>query len=95
MALAQIKDYDRGLVRGRFTIRDNGQVFEFLDRGPEWDGICPDFPHLICVADVIGWPYRFGRVLQTVAYIVTDEAADGSPVVQRWEIKGRRDYAKQ
>jgi len=95
MALAQIKDYDRGVVLGSFVERERGKRFEFLDRGADYVGICSDFPHLVCVADVVGWPYRFARVLQTVAYVVTDEAADGSPIVQRWEIKSRRDYAQR
>lgn len=30
---------------------------------------------------------RFAKVLKTVAYVVTDENDDGSPVVEKWDIK--------
>ena len=91
MAYAQTKDYDCGIVRGRFKT-ENGAVFEYCERGEEWADFSPDMPHLICVNDPIGWPYRFGRVLGSVAYVVTDEAADGSPIVQKWQIKQHRRY---
>ena len=38
-------------------------------------------------AALSGWPFRFARVLRTVAYIATDEAEDGSPVWERWGIR--------
>jgi hypothetical protein len=92
MAYAQIKDYDRGTVRGRFAHKETGAVFEYCKRGEEWADFSPDMPHLICVNDPIGWPYRFGHVLGSVAYIVTDEALDGSPIVQKWPIKSHKRY---
>lgn len=30
---------------------------------------------------------RYGRVLKTVAYIAVDEAADGSAILEKWNIK--------
>ena len=33
-----------------------------------------------------------GRVLKTVAYIVTDENADGTPHVDKWAINNHNTY---
>lgn len=94
MALAKISDYDRGVVLGSFVERDHGKRFEFAERDPvRVLGFAPEFPHSVFVG-----PFseeRAALVMRSVAYVVTDEAADGSPIVQRWEIKSRRDYAKQ
>jgi hypothetical protein len=30
---------------------------------------------------------------KTVAYVVIDEAADGSPVVEKWKLRGHRVFA--
>jgi hypothetical protein len=38
-----------------------------------------------------GW--RYALVKKTVVYIVTDEADDGQPVVQKWSIKAHRIYS--
>ena len=92
MAFARVSDYDKGVVLGRFNHKETGAVFEYCDRNGAHSDFCPDFPHLICTSNVIGWPYRFARVLGSVAYIVRDEEADGSPVVERWEIKQHKRY---
>lgn len=93
MAYAKTADYDRGLVLGIFTEADHGKPFEYLQRTDEAGSWAADFPHLVCVADVIGWSYRFAKVLKTVAYVVTDEAADGSPIIQKWQIKSHKIYS--
>ena len=46
-----------------------------------------DFPHLVEVGDHVGWPYRYAKVLKTVAYIVVDEDEHGRPVAKKWDIR--------
>ena len=77
-------------ILGSFRSAETDVYFEFTDRFDDpADTFAPDFPHRICVLDGT----RCARVLKTVAYIVTDEAADGSPVVEKWAIKQHRAYA--
>jgi len=91
MAYASTKDYDKGIVIGSFVEKDFGKTFEYCTKD-EWEHINPDFPHLLCVNDVIGWCYRFAKIMGTVAYVVTDEADDGSLIVEKWHIKQHRVY---
>ena len=42
----------------------------------------------------MGEEYRWARVLKTVVYIVVDEAADGTPVVDKWSVNQHRSYAR-
>ena len=94
MAFATLEACKAGVVLGSFVERDHGKRFEFAERDPvRVFGFAPEFPHSVFVG-----PFseeRAALVMRTVAYIVTNEDADGSPVVERWEIKSRRDYAKQ
>lgn len=30
---------------------------------------------------------RFAKILKTVAYVVVDEAANGMPIVEKWQLK--------
>jgi hypothetical protein len=92
MAFATTRDYDLGVVLGRFKT-DQGAVFEYMRRGDFGGDWASDFSHLVCVNDPIGWRYRFAKVLSTVAYVVTDETPDGSPIVERWAIKSHKRYS--
>lgn len=76
-----------------FRHAETGAHFETADRtgfpfGEEFAAPA-EFPHIIYVG--VG-ETRFARVLKTVAYVVTDEDADGTPVVEKWAIKNRRVY---
>lgn len=93
MAYAKISDYDRGIVLGCFTV-DSGALHEYCERTEEAGDWAPDFPHLVCVADVINWPYRYAKVGKTVAYVITDENPDGSPLVEKWQMRRHRIYRK-
>ena len=50
-----------------------------------------EFPHIVYTGPGDGW--RFARVLKTVAYIVVDEADDGTPEVQKWAIRCHKTYS--
>ena len=103
MAYASISTYFKsgnGSILGGFNEKDYGHFFEFSQNLGE-DAIDQlmlglGYPHKIWVAsnpqtfEASG--YRYGKVLKTVAHIVTDEADDGSPIVEKWNIKGRTDY---
>lgn len=73
---------------GQFCIQFGG-VFEYSER-PTGDrgGVWPDFPHRIFTAD----GDRAARVGKTVAYVVIDETPNGSPIVEKWSLRGFRAY---
>jgi hypothetical protein len=76
-------------ILGCFTEKDYGNLFEFsVNDEPDYYVKREDYPHKVWVGD--GW--RYGRVLKTVAYIVVDENADGSPEVEKWETKNYNSY---
>lgn len=89
MALAPVgKD---GQLVGSFTEKTVGNYFEF-DFDPE--KTMAAYPYRVWVAQPIsglesGW--RYARILKTVAYIIVDENDDGV-VVEKWDIKNRRDF---
>jgi hypothetical protein len=84
---------------GSFVEKSYGKFFEY-DLVPadhstgDHAASVSGYPHRVWVSENpvndSGW--RYALVKKTVAYIVTDEADDGSPVVKKWFIKGRRIY---
>jgi hypothetical protein len=76
-------------VLGEIDVRD-GARFEFSER-PAHDraNAWPDYPLRVFTCD----GDRAARIGRTVAYVIIDETPDGSPVVERWALKNRRDYA--
>lgn len=78
------------MILGCFTHRETNMHFEYAERRWFCDDFAPDFPHIVYVGE--HGDCRLARVLQTVAYVVVDEAADGSPVVEKWQIKAHRHY---
>ena len=83
-----------------YPIREGGSFVEKYDLVPHppypsnHAASVSGYPHRVWVSENpvndSGW--RYALVKKTVAYIVTDEADDGSPVVKKWFIKGRRIY---
>ena len=77
---------------GAFIEKDHGNLFEYDLHG---DDTFAGYPHRVWVSENpvndSGW--RYALVKKTVAYIVTDEADDGQPVVQKWSIKAHRIYS--
>ena len=83
-------DQDATII-GSFRESDHGHLFEFSvndEPDPTYFVSAIQFPHKVWVGD--GW--RYGRVLNTVAYIVTDENADGTPHVDKWAINNHNTY---
>ncbi len=85
---------------GSFVEKDHGKFFEY-DLVPAGESTgdhaasVSGYPHRVWVSENpvndSGW--RYALVKKTVAYIVTDEADDGQPVVQKWSIKDHQIYS--
>lgn len=76
---------------GQFVEKDTGNYFEYSAND---DGLMLAYPHKIWVGGegVCGMSgYRYGRVLKTRVYIVTDEDGNGL-VEEKWDIKKKVDY---
>ena len=81
---------------GKFILKENSNHFEY-SLNDEVDNysksMAENYPHRVWVG---GYPHgsgwRYARVLKTVAHVVTDETDDGSPVVEKWELKSNITY---
>ena len=77
---------------GAFIEKDHGNLFEYDLHGED---TFAGYTHRVWVSENpvndSGW--RYALVKKTVVYIVTDEADDGQPVVQKWSIKAHRIYS--
>lgn len=76
---------------GEFTEVDQGHCFTYQPTDPEWQwALQHNLPHQIHV----GTGVTCGLVLKTVAYVCIDEAADGTPVLEKWSIKKHVKFVK-
>jgi hypothetical protein len=78
------------LLGGRFR-NEKDKIFEYRLSTDPW-GKKHGLPHEIFVLD--GKQTRAGLIKGTVAYISTDEDAEGKPVLQKWKIKQHVKYVK-
>ena len=78
------------LLGGRFR-NEKGKIFEYRLSTDAW-GLKHGLPHEIFVLD--GKQTRACLIKGTVAYISTDEDAEGKPVLQKWKIKQHVKYLK-
>ena len=76
---------------GVFTEKEHGNYFEFSNN-PDNYSPGKSYPHIVWVGDDIGHGYRYATVKKTVAYVVVDEDEYGLPVIEKWNIKQRKDY---
>jgi len=95
MAYAQsrvYRDCGDGSIIGCFREAERDNFFEFSANNT---GEFRQFPHLIWVTTPrpgIDYGFRFGEVKKTVCYIAVDENDDGTPKVEKWDIRGHRIY---
>jgi hypothetical protein len=81
---------------GVFVEKEVGNYFEYSVND---DMDMPSYykwPHKVWVGGegVCGdQGYRYAEVKKTVVYIVVDEDDCGEPVVEKWYIKGHKEYA--
>lgn len=83
----------RPLVLGGIWNHDAPGVFEYAERRWTTDDFAPEMPHIIYVGP--GQEPRLAKVLKTVAYVVTDESADGTPVIEKWKLHRHDTYNTQ
>lgn len=77
------------LLLGSFRERDHGRLFEYAIRPNEGVDFAPDCPHIVFV----GYDERrYAKVMKTVAWVAVGENDDGTPVLERWELKSHRMY---
>lgn len=89
-------DSGDGSILGCFREREKGRLFEFSHNQDLSEVWAYQFPHKIWVTEPregMDCGYRYGVVKKTVAYLAVDEDAYGNPVMEKWYIKGRREYA--
>ena len=81
------RNADQPLVLGCFRECDHGHLFEFAERGNLFPAdFHPEMPHVIFVGHD---QTRLAHVKKTVLTMV-----DGEEQLQKWMIKGQREYAK-
>lgn len=88
---------DRAFICGQFREVEGGNIFEWFDRNTiDRDTFASNFPHRIYVGPGMDGEgdTRVAHVRKTLVHVVVDEAADGSPVVETWRIRGRREYTR-
>ena len=83
------RSINQGPVLGCFDNSETGAVFEYAARNAFDGDWAADHPHVIFMVD---GSIRHATIKKTVAYVVTDEAADGTPIAERWAIKRHRKY---
>ena len=92
--------FDNEIYLGMFTEKECGNYFEysmandFVLHPDLKTGRNTEYPHKVWVTTP--WKhdcgYRRALVKKTVAYVVVDEADDGSAVIERWNIKDHNEY---
>lgn len=78
---------------GEFQERDYGNWFTYKKTTDEW-AISHGYEFQIDVNDLTGRPYRFAKILKTVAYVVVDEDENGAPVFEKWHLKRHNVFRK-
>ena len=79
-----------GSILGSFVNKDFNTFFEFSTAQEDEQVFGPRFNVKVWLLD--GTQFRLAEVKKTVAFVVVDEAADGSVVVEKWNLKQRRDF---
>jgi hypothetical protein len=72
---------------GEFVEVSYGKVFTYRLTHDVW-ALNQGYKHEVDVLDGV----RYANVKQTVAYVCVDEQADGTAVIEKWNIKQHRLY---
>ena len=98
-------DIGDGSILGCFHEKEHGRLFEY-SRAKDGDIVDswrakdhPEFPHRVWVNELLehGRGFRLAKVMKTVAYVLLDgdEISDAPiPYVEKWYIKGHKEYNK-
>ncbi len=79
-----------GSIRGSFKNSETDVFFEFSECPENERDFGPEFDMKVWVHGDEN--FRFAKMMKTRAFVVVDEAADGSPVVEKWITKQTRFY---
>lgn len=90
MAFAPYAACLKNLVKGCFK-NANGAFFEYAAVEPGEFVPFPGYEMKVYCGPFEEW--RYAKVLKTVAYVVVEEAADSSAVVEKWSVKAHKVYA--
>tara|TARA_R110002020_G_scaffold55453_1_gene153808 strand:- start:7 stop:318 length:312 start_codon:yes stop_codon:yes gene_type:complete len=77
------------IIEGCFKNAETGVIFDYATRTAFDGDWAANHPHVIFMSD---GSVRFATIKKTVAHVVTDEAADGTPISECWPIKNHRQY---
>lgn len=77
------------MIFGCFREKEHGNAFEYAERRHPDDNFAPEFPHIIYVGN---GETRLAKVLETVAYVITNEDDNGNPTIEKWQIKNHNHY---
>lgn len=83
------------LLLGEFRERESDNVFEYAVRPDDGVDFAPNCPHIVYVTkavDGIDQGYRYAKVHGRFAWIAVDESEFGTPVYEKWDIKGHHKY---
>tara|TARA_R110002020_G_scaffold428336_1_gene637900 strand:- start:254 stop:535 length:282 start_codon:yes stop_codon:yes gene_type:complete len=80
---------NQGPVLGCFNNSEFDTFFEYAARTAFDGDWAADYPHIVFMSD---GSVRYATIKKTVAYVVTDETAAGTPIAERWAIKRHRRY---
>lgn len=93
MAFAPISVKDTDLL-GFFIETEFRNHFEFSKAGEGETVPFSEFPVKVWIGGLGNDNFRWAKVLKTRAFVVVDEAADGSPVVEKWLTRNTRFWNK-
>ncbi len=89
MALSPLDETYTGNLLGQFRNTMTRVIFEYSLGEADDRPFGHEYSCKIWLQD---GAFRWAKILKTVAYVVVDEAADGSPVTERWEISAHKEY---
>ena len=88
MARAPLNEYYSGRLLGQFRHAEMDVTFEYsMVRDRPFGN---EYGYAVWMRDGV---MRYAKILKTVAYVVVDEADDGSAITERWKLRGHREYA--
>ncbi len=76
-----------GSIRGSFRNAETDAFFEFSECPEDERCFGPEFNMKVWMSD---GTFRFAKVMKTRAFVVVDEADDGSAVTEKWVTKQAR-----
>ncbi len=87
MARAPLSEYHAGRILGQFRHAKTDVTFEY-----SMARVRPFGAEYCYAVWMVDGSFRYAKVLRTVAYVVLAEGNGGTPITERWELRGHREY---